>query len=857
MMFYRSSVLFLAVVWHWPACGAFENGQATRKYFAHAGVEDRHGVIAPWYHGQNGQCDFRIRIAAETLKRYPWAEPPTAVMAAPHFVFNGHWNILPDGTIQVHPELPDWHNGDIGQRSISLIHGLNNYYAYTGDAGVIGTIQLVADYILNYCQTPPDHAWPDFFISAPTKGKAYGQADPHGFIQLDLSAQAGSAMLVAYKLTGNKRYLQAARHWARLLAEHCDMRSGHQPWNRYANPEDVPWDGRETGGVVLILQLLEDIIRHDGPNQNPALVAARDAGERYLHDVLLPEWSRNPTFGHHFWDWLNPVGTCSVPCFVSQYMMNRREDFPNWKTDTRNILSLFFCRSSVNPESAGGVYSGAWAIPESSDCCGKSLQYPMMVTAPTLARFGQLADSEWAREVARRQCILSTYDIHETGVVEDGIDGGAPVTNAWFHLAHPWPLRQVLECVAWQPEQLGANRENHIVRCTSVVQSVHYRRGQIAYSTYDSPSPCEDVLRLAFEPKSISADGKPLSCVEVLSNNGFTVQPLSNGDCIVRIRHDGSRDILIEGDDPQEMVEDDAMAYEGPWAVQESDKTSGGRLHVASQADARAKWTFEGNQVRLIGRFGPDGGKADVYLDGVKQLCGIDFWCPQIRDEQVLCYKNGLTQGKHSLEIIALGAKNPHSTGSQVSIDAVEWSAAEGQAGLREGGGPAEPQRVIFGYFGREDYVDSAGNSWRPATEFTYRAGKNADLVPIAFWTEPRIEDVAGTRDPELYLYGLHGNDFTVYFTVNPKQTYHVKLKFCQADQPPQPGGYATNVQIQGNLVISDMDIAATAGGLGKAVDLVFNEVQPQHGAIAIRFHHRSDGNAMIQAIEIGPGNDR
>ena len=64
------------------------DAQAVKKYFAHPAVEDRDGVIAPWYRGQNGQVDFRVRVAAETLKRYPWADKAMAVMAAPHFVFN-------------------------------------------------------------------------------------------------------------------------------------------------------------------------------------------------------------------------------------------------------------------------------------------------------------------------------------------------------------------------------------------------------------------------------------------------------------------------------------------------------------------------------------------------------------------------------------------------------------------------------------------------------------------------------------------------------------------------------------------------------------------------------------------------
>ena len=48
---------------------AIAGGATTlRHYYGHDAAADSNGVIAPWYHGQNGQYDFRVRIAAETMK---------------------------------------------------------------------------------------------------------------------------------------------------------------------------------------------------------------------------------------------------------------------------------------------------------------------------------------------------------------------------------------------------------------------------------------------------------------------------------------------------------------------------------------------------------------------------------------------------------------------------------------------------------------------------------------------------------------------------------------------------------------------------------------------------------------------
>jgi len=548
------------------------DAQPAQKYFAHPVVEDRYGVIAPWYRGQNGQCDFRVRISEETLKRYPWTEPGKSAMQGPHYIFNGVWNIKPDGAITVNYNLIDWDNGDVGQRTFGLLLSQIDYYRYTGDPAALGIITMTADNVIDNCLTPADHPWPRFFISCPTKGKAYRQADPHGFIQLDISAYVGSGLVGAYKLTGNERYWAMAKHWADVFAAHCNYKPGEAPWQRYANPEDVTFKPAniQTGSVSLVCRFLTDVIQTGYRGKDDCLVKARDAGDKYLRDVLLPKWNHPDTLGRYYWDWENATYTFGVATFVCQYLMDHRDVFPDWEIDVRNIMSLTFCRLSVNPESMGGVYSGAWAFPEANNCCLTSLQYPVTASAAAFARYGALAKSDWAKEIARRQVTLWTYDMHETGVVEDLINGGVYVAAIWFNCGHTWPFRALLDHMAWQPELTGASRENHIMRSAAVVSNVRYGKGRIVYHTFDAIAPSEDALRLAFAPKSVSADGKPLQQRETLSENGYTVKPLPNGDCIVTIRHDGCRDVVVEGNDPQQMVEDEdgRLQYEGSWTVE-------------------------------------------------------------------------------------------------------------------------------------------------------------------------------------------------------------------------------------------------------------------------------------------------
>jgi hypothetical protein len=811
-------------------------------YFAHDAVEDQHGVIAPWYQGQNGQLDLRVRIAAETLKRYPWMDPKGPYQV-PAYIISGRWEISADGVIKVLPASEwgnEWGDRDFGYRSYYILSGLVDYYRYTGDPAAFAHLELMADHLLDYGLTSEAHPWPKFPISVPEK-----------YIQLDIVAQQGWALLEAYQMTGNPRWLDAAKHWGDLFAAkmRTDTSSRLAPWDRYATPETSRHENRLTGGVTLILEFLEELIRLGYAGQGGGIVRARDASRRYIRDVLLPAWTVNETWGRYFWDWDAAVQTIATTDAAVRCFLADRGYFPNWKVDSRNIMGLYLNHTSVDPASNADVYSGAWAYPESCGCCTRSLDYSPMEMAAVYAQFGVMADDEWAREMARRQILLSTYHFHENGVVEDNIDKGQIVANRWFKIVHPMPLKYVLETMAWLPE-LGANRENHIMRSSSVVQSVVYGKGDIQYSTFDAPPGTVDVLRLAFLPASVRAGLEALKVRDDLTGNGYTLRKLANGDCIVAIRHDGQTSVVVRGSDPQDVVDDGGLIYRGPWTQERDTRDFGGTIHAGSSAGAEVSLRFRGNQVRLIGRADPAGGLADVYLDGIKRRVGVDCWNPsKTRCQQVLYYINGLRNDEHELKVVVTGKGNPHSSGSEVYIDSVQSSLASGESGFGSGGGPTGPQRMIFGYTGRKPYLDSKGHEWLPGTEFVVRSGRFADSVASAWWADPDPAPVAKTQDPELYRYGVHAPEFWVNLTVGPGR-YNLSLKMMERRET---SGQLTTISINGKTVKEDLDVQTSAGGKNTALDLLFDNIAPKNGIIEVRLANTHGGEAALQALELVP----
>ena len=89
-------------------------------------------------------------------------------------------------------------------------------------------------------------------------------------------------------------------------------------------------------------------------------------------------------------------------------------------------------------------------------------------------------------------------------------------------------------------------------------------------------------------------------------------------------------------------------------------------------------WDFAKTlEIAVQGDFLPDGGRADVYLDGKLQARGIDAYVAENTFDNVLWHAYGMSPGAHVLRIVVRDDADPRSAGRKLVIrNAVAYQAS-------------------------------------------------------------------------------------------------------------------------------------------------------------------------------------
>ncbi|KRF42999.1 C1 family peptidase [Paenibacillus sp. Soil787] len=111
------------------------------------------------------------------------------------------------------------------------------------------------------------------------------------------------------------------------------------------------------------------------------------------------------------------------------------------------------------------------------------------------------------------------------------------------------------------------------------------------------------------------------------------------------------------------------ITYNVTWSKYSSSRDYGGSESFTSVAGNYAQYTFTGSTIRYIGMKQPNMGKVDVYLDGVLIQADIDCYSSTTIKQALIFSASGLTNGTHTIRVVAKGTKNPASTNIIAAID--------------------------------------------------------------------------------------------------------------------------------------------------------------------------------------------
>lgn len=121
-------------------------------------------------------------------------------------------------------------------------------------------------------------------------------------------------------------------------------------------------------------------------------------------------------------------------------------------------------------------------------------------------------------------------------------------------------------------------------------------------------------------------------------------------------------------------VEDEVLTYTGLWDLfppSASFPKSGRGDHSSKAVGATYGMIFTGTQINLIATYAPHHGIGSLRIDD-GPLVDVDFYA-FVRADQAVVWRSGpLGPGVHRLVMTVTGRKNPSSTDTYISIDAID-----------------------------------------------------------------------------------------------------------------------------------------------------------------------------------------
>lgn len=439
------------------------------------------------------------------------------------------------------------------------------YHAYSGDRVCLARVRQMLDHSISHGRTRASDAWSQVPYSCSDAGNPVycgandriycdqehftpcGRGDGVGFLEPDKVGEMGSAYLLFYELTLEKKYLRAALLCADALAR--NIRPGdesHSPWPFRVDARTGTHIREEyTANTIGPIRLFDELLRLKLGN-TPAYARAREVAWHWLMTYPM----ENMVWTQYFEDVLiyadyrvnrNQYSALET----ARYLLQHPKLDPQAVLHAKRLLdwvTAFFAADSVT---MGGLHEkglqyGAEVLSEQVNDMDKMSSHTARYASLRALWYEVTGDVD-SRERAFRSFNWATYSSRENGLVKTSVDEG---TGYWFSDGYGDYMRHFQRGIASVPDWAPAN-ESHLLGSTSVVRDIRYTEKEIAYLTFDKSS--REALRLRQAPVSIRAGSRSIRRVQNLQvdEDGYTIESATGSGFVMRIQHTQSGKVTL------------------------------------------------------------------------------------------------------------------------------------------------------------------------------------------------------------------------------------------------------------------------------------------------------------------------
>jgi hypothetical protein len=465
-----------------PALTAEQQPDTIGYHRAHL---DRAGRILPWYADQPGEAyDHTLNLIWFYWHHIPpyWdqqvGKPALGAIDLPKYMLFRTLETAGIGGDQFAMMLSSW----------AL------YYQYSGDPDVLKNMIYQADTYLDHGLSPANASWPNLPFPGNTERTLHYDGDivlGVGVTQPDKAGSFGAELVTLFKMTGNRRYLNAATKIADVLATKTragDKTHSPLPFKVVALTGEVKsaYTTNWTGTLRLFQSLDE-------------LKAGNPQAYSKPFNILLA-WLkqypiRNNRWGPFFEDIPGWSDTEINAGTLAWYLMENKSWDPNWKVDVRRMQDWVIATLGNHSLDRLGVTTineqTAYKVPGQSHS-SRHASIELRYAADT----GDNAN----KQMAIRQLNWATYAVDDDGKNKYP----DPKTyEIWWTDGYGDYVRHYLRAMADAPE-LAPSDANHLLRTSSVVRNTHYEAKHITYTKFDARS--LDLLKIGAS-RPIYVDG--------------------------------------------------------------------------------------------------------------------------------------------------------------------------------------------------------------------------------------------------------------------------------------------------------------------------------------------------------------